>query len=146
MVFNLRLSRTRTTAVKILVTFLYLWVGLVTQAFSADYQSHKVEGQSLIIQSTQGTLTLTAYHENAFEAFYQPDGVKQLPSFAIAGKPEPTEVNLVEAKNTLVFSTSELNATINKSPLRITYHRNGEVLLQEEAGLFVQDTIRWFQV
>ena len=143
--FNLTLSRARATAVKILLTFFYLWVGLVTQAFAADYQSHRVEGQSLIIQSTQGSLMLTAYHENAFEAFYQPDGVKQLPSFAIAGKPEPTDVNLVEAENTLVFSTSELNATINKSPLRITYHRNGEVLLQEEVGLFVQDTIRGFR-
>lgn len=121
------------------------WLFVFTSAHAALYQSHSLEDQSLVITTNEGQVTLTVHHETAFEVFYQTDGVKQLPSYAIAGDPKETKISVVESTNKLVLSTGKLSASINKAPLTIKYHQNGELLLEEEVGLFVQDTVRGFR-
>ncbi|WP_034474190.1 TIM-barrel domain-containing protein [Aestuariibacter salexigens] len=115
------------------------------QTHAASYVSHQLTGQALVINTDEGRLTLTALHEGAMEAFYQSHNVKQIQSFARAGEPVSTDVSVQENDKALTFVAPELTAVINKSPLRIDYYQSGQLLLAEEVGLFVQDTVRGFR-
>ena len=69
-------------SVLILVT-----VGILTafsgQAISRDYIAHQLTGNSLALKTTDGTVAINALNSSAFEVHYQPEGFKQLPSFAL---------------------------------------------------------------
>ena len=70
------------------------------------------------IQTSEGALAdLSASW--AIEAHYQPKGVKQLPSYSIAAAPPPLTTAMTESAGQLVFASTELEARIDKSPLRI---------------------------
>ncbi len=55
-----------------------------TWADFGEYRSHDLKDNLLVINSTLGELRITAVDDAAFEVHYIEDGVKQLPSFAIA--------------------------------------------------------------
>ena len=69
----------KTVSLFVFVVFSYL-----TQA--AEYQSHKLEGNGLVVLTDQGKVTLTANSAHSFEVFYQPTNTKQLPSFALVDR------------------------------------------------------------
>ncbi len=115
------------------------------QAQAAEFRSYSLDDQTLTIQTDEGPVALTAWNDDALEVFYQPDGVKQLPSFATTGKPKDTKMKVKDKGNTLVLKSGHLTAEIQKSPIQIRYLHNGEPLLQEEKGLFVEDTVRGFR-
>lgn len=114
-------------------------------ATAETYQSHQLDAQVLTINTDTGKVTLTAYNELAIEVHYQPSGVKQIQSFAIAGEPENIAVNVKENPRSLAFSTGKLTAKIAKQPLRIQFFKDDELLLEEEVGFFLQDTVRGFR-
>ncbi|MFT4938302.1 MAG: oligosaccharide 4-alpha-D-glucosyltransferase [Paraglaciecola sp.] len=128
-----------------LLVFVLAFVTSIHLSVAAQYQSHKLDGNSLVIQSDEGLVTLTAYHQNAFEVFYQPNDTKQLPSFAIGSAPLKTKLSVQNNKQSLVFSAPMLRAVIDKSPLRISYYGGDKLLVEEEIGLFNQDTVRGFR-
>ena len=110
------------------------------------YQSHSLEGQSLQVHSDAGLLSITLHNPQALEVHYQPKGVKQLPSFAIASdRPEPTEFTVKDSADEVSFGTKMLTVVVNKEPLRLRFTRHGKPLVEEEAGLFVQDSLRGFR-
>lgn len=127
------------------VATFFLGMLVCLSVFAAEYQQHKLDNQSLIVVTDEGRVTLTAFSQHAFEVFYQPDNVKQLPSFAIGGLPEPTNVAVEDLGSTLSFTTQTLTALITKSPFSIQYLFNEELLVEEEIGLFVQETVRGFR-
>lgn len=112
---------------------------------AAEYQSHRIEGNALVILTNEGEVSLTAYSEHAFEVFYQPKNIKQLPSFALSDSQNTVVLNLKNTLNTLELSTGKLTAVIDKSPLNIRYYQGKTLLIEEEVGLFVQDTLRGFR-
>jgi oligosaccharide 4-alpha-D-glucosyltransferase len=129
-------------------TMRYVMVLLLLLSFSAtaaDYLSHQQSGNSLQIQTSAGALTLTFQQPGAIEAFYQPTGVKQLPSWSIAGAPPALVTALSESDSQLVYASTELEARIDKSPLRISYYRAGKLLLAEEQGAYAFETMRGFR-
>ena len=128
-----------------LIVFVIAFVSSIQLSVAAEYQSHKLDGNSMVVQTDEGLVTLTAYHQNAFEVFYQPNNTKQLPSFAIGSAPVKTKLNVQDKKQSLVFSTSVLRAVIDKSPFRVSYYKGNKLLLEEEVGLFNQDTVRGFR-
>lgn len=124
------------------VFFLFTFAPL---SFAAQYQSHTLDDQALIIQTDEGKLTLSAYHQDAFEVYYQADNTKQLPSFAIGSAPAKTVLTLQDKPKSLELSTGSVRAVIEKSPLRIVYYKGKNLILEEEVGLFKQDTVRGFR-
>jgi oligosaccharide 4-alpha-D-glucosyltransferase len=116
-----------------------------SHVFAANYQSFELQDQSLLIHTDEGQLSLTAYNQDALEVFYQPRQTKQLPSFAIGSEVLPTKVSVTDGSDQLIFNAGSLVAHIQKSPLRITYYQKEKLLLEEEVGLFVQDTVRGFR-
>jgi oligosaccharide 4-alpha-D-glucosyltransferase len=122
---------------------------LLATPVSADfgrYESHSVDGHSLIVVSDLGQLQVTAVDDAAFEVHYQENGIKQLPSFAIADSESPDVVTAIsETDSTLAFMTDGLTALIDKSPVRVSFMKDGEVLVGEEHGYFAYDTVRGFR-
>ena len=111
-------------------------------------QEVQKQNNKLEIKLSSGKLSITAINDASFEVFYQPEGVKQLPSFALADgvKDRTTIKTKLEAfAGYLEFSTANLTAHINLSPFSISYYRDGKLLVAEEAGLFSFDTIRGFR-
>lgn len=120
-------------------------VALSSNAYGGDYVGHELQGQSLVVKTKSGSITLSAYSADAIEVVYDIDGVTQLPSFAIGSPKQKTKVTLTESAEALRFSTPTLTATVQKNSVRISYSRNGVPFLEEEEGLFTQDDSRGFR-
>jgi oligosaccharide 4-alpha-D-glucosyltransferase len=123
--------------------FIIVLFSSLTQA--AEYQSHRLEGNALVVLTDEGKVSLTAYSDNAFEVFYQSKNTKQLPSFALVDSQKSVVVGLKNTPGTLELNTGNLKAIINKSPLKISYYQGETLLVEEEVGLFLQDTLRGFR-
>ena len=113
------------------------------QAFSRDYIAHQLTGNSLTVTTTDGMVAINALNSSAFEVHYQPEGFKQLPSFALTpdfmkDKGGAETLLVSESDKQLRLSSSSLVAVINKSPFSIRYTKlNGELIASEEQGLFL---------
>jgi oligosaccharide 4-alpha-D-glucosyltransferase len=122
--------------------FLILFVTLLAvSSASAEfgtYQSHEVEGEALVVTSDMGKLRITAVDDTAFEIHYVEPGVKQLPSFALAPQLDDVVFAIAETDATLSIMVDGLTAVIEKSPLRLSFLRDGEPLVEEERG-YVND-------
>ncbi len=129
------------------IACLVLAVGLSSTAFALEqhYQSHRLQDQSLRIQTDQGVVQLTFYNTDTVEAFYQPNGLTQIASFSIAQAPRKTAVMLKDNRKQLEFSSADLHVLIDKSPLRIRYIKGGNVLVSEEQGLMTEKGQRGFR-
>ena len=114
------------------------WLALILwpQVSYADYVSHQVLANKLVVTTESGQVSLTAYGEEAIEVFYHHQAKQQLPSFAIAETSQPQSFNVLEKSQQLEFSTHKLTAVINKSPFSIAYYKGGNLLLAEENGYF----------
>ena len=110
-----------------------------------EYESHTVDGHSLIVQTSIGELRVTAIDDAAFEVHYVEDGIRQLPSFALAGTQTDVGSAVSETDQSVAFAIDGLIAVINKSPVRIDYASRGETLVAEEHGYFAYDTVRGFR-
>ena len=110
-----------------------------------EYESHETFGNTLVIATTDGALRLTAVDDAAFEVHYAEHGVKQLPSFALAPQNGEFASAVTETDTTIAFRIDGLTAVVDKSPVRVSYFRDGEPLVEEEHGYFAHDTLRGFR-
>lgn len=119
--------------------------------FASDYVSHQVQSNKLVITTTDGVVEINALNQAAFEVHYQLTGVKQLPSFAIDKQSQNSvlantlskSLTIKESDKQLMFSTNELVARIDKSPLRISYQKpSGELVAEEEQGFFSKTPVQ----
>ncbi len=120
----------------------------LAQAALADfgtYESHALVGQALIVQTDIGEMSITAVDDAAFEVHYRQDGVRQLPSFAMAGIPLPVEVRASDRDDSIELSIEGLTAVVEKSPVRVRFLRDGRPLVTEEHGYYAHETIRGFR-
>jgi oligosaccharide 4-alpha-D-glucosyltransferase len=119
--------------------------GLCSASIAANYQSHSIDGNTLIIDSDEGQVVMRAYGDSAFEVLYQTAQGKQLPSFAISEKAQTTSLELANNIDFLSVNAGNINAVISKSPLQISYYQAGKLLIAEEVGLFQHATTRGFR-
>ncbi|WP_445768643.1 glycoside hydrolase family 31 protein [Rheinheimera sp.] len=121
--------------------FLFALVALCFAAVTtaAQYQAHQLDANTLHIETDAGKLSLQFYQNDVVEAFYQPEGVKQLPSFSISQQAQALALNLTEAADSLTLSSASLRVKIDKAPLRLSYYRGDKLLLAEQQGYFRED-------
>ncbi|WP_091511135.1 TIM-barrel domain-containing protein [Microbulbifer yueqingensis] len=113
---------------------------------SRHYLEHRLEGNALTIETTDGEVTLTPINDDSVAVHYRREGVKQLPSFALAGtRRAPVETSIEESAGLITYDLGDLHAVIRKSPFAISYHRDGETILSEETGFFATETMRGFR-
>ncbi|MFC6977942.1 TIM-barrel domain-containing protein [Microbulbifer taiwanensis] len=108
------------------------------------YRNHQLSEHSLTVETSDGTVTLTPLRKGALEVHYQREGLKQLPSFAIAER-APGAARLDEKRDRLEYGTDQLKAVIHKSPFYIEYLRGAQRLTGEELGFFANETLRGFR-
>lgn len=126
-----------------LVFTLLLWSALVNAA-EVTRVEHDVG--LLTLHTDEGKVDIQALTSRSVSVWYQPDGVKQLPSFAVdPNLALDVQGKLVDSDNGWQFELPGLTVDIQANPLKLSYWRNGEELLSEEVGLFHQETIRGFR-
>ena len=133
----------------LLIKSTLLFVLLFTvQAIASEknsYLNHHIEEQSIVVSTTLGQLTLSAYSDNAIEANYQYknklNNADFLPSFAIKEHAHKQNFSVKENSQKLLLFAGALNAVINKSPFNISYYQDGKLLVSEEAGFFVSTAL-----
>ena len=138
-------AKTRRCRLAAIVIPVFCFASGTAQADFGRYQSHEISGQSLLITSDMGLLNVTAIDNAAFEVHYVQEGVRQLPSFALAGLPPTLATSVSESDENIEFSVDDLTAIIHKFPLRVSYLHSGEPLVAEEHGYFAHDTTRGFR-
>jgi len=122
---------------------------IIIPAQAADYISHQLKNNRLLITTSQGDVALTPYGEQALEVLYQAEQ-KQLPSFAIADTAATYHFQLKNNEQSLEFSSDKFIAVIEKSPLNIRYftkdsNQKTSLLLAEEQGFFSHDNAQGFR-
>jgi oligosaccharide 4-alpha-D-glucosyltransferase len=92
-----------------------------------SYLNHQLKDQSLVITTTLGPLTLSAYSDYAIEAHYQYKNKRNnaafLPSYAIKEQALKQKFLVSENPQQLILSAGKINAVINKSPFSISYYQ-----------------------
>jgi oligosaccharide 4-alpha-D-glucosyltransferase len=126
-------------------TLLALLAAEPAQADFGDYRRHAMDQQTLAIDTSLGQLRITPVDDAAFEVHYVENGVKQLPSFALAGAPPDVESAVAESDSFISFAVDGLIAVIDKSPVRISYASNGSDLVAEASGYFADSAARGFR-
>ncbi|MEO0345436.1 MAG: TIM-barrel domain-containing protein [Pseudomonadota bacterium] len=110
-----------------------------------DYESHTLDGQTLTVETTRGTLTLDIVNATTMSAHYAEPGVTQLPSFALSGQRDATVAVLAETRDVLLFGSERLMAEISREDLTISYNLDGEPLVAEAFGYYAHDSMRGFR-
>ena len=129
----------------IIVAAICLLAASPSLAWARDYVSHSLDGQTLSVTTTEGTVKLTALSADAFEIVYDKAEMKQLPSFALSGDSEYVNVTVEEVDGRLEFKTPNLTAKIEKTTMRLSYTSRGQNLVSEEDGFFLNDKTRGFR-
>jgi oligosaccharide 4-alpha-D-glucosyltransferase len=102
---------------------------------AAEFLSYKQQDQSIFITTDEGELKLTAFHTEGFEIQYN-SNQKQLPSYALAGALLATKIKIIEHSANIQISTDALTVVVNKSPIHLSFIKNGEILFKEESGFY----------
>ncbi|MDF2179031.1 glycoside hydrolase family 31 protein [Aliiglaciecola sp. CAU 1673] len=124
--------------------FALLFALLTPLIQAAELQSYRLDNGVLHLMTDAAKVRITPY-QGAFEVFYQPVGVRQLPSYAIDPSAKAGKGVLEDKGDALRYCQGLLCARIEKAPLRLSYYFAGDLLLAEESGLFVSDTLRGFR-
>ncbi len=116
-------------------------------AFDAEleYRGHQLINDVLIVDSSEGHLHLTFYAPAAVEVFHDIDNSAAHPSRTLAPGQTPQPAELTTTDTQLIFATDRLEVVIDKKPMRVSFVRDGETLLSEESGPFLQRTLRGFR-
>lgn len=117
--------------------------------FSVDAEtllSIEHELGQLVITTDEGLVTIDALTQQSVYVWYQPENVKQLPSFALdPDLQRQIKTQLFKTDSGYRFELPNMTVVIHNEPMTIEYLFDNESLISEEVGLFYQDTIRGFR-
>jgi len=130
---------------KLILSLIAVAAASASHADFGEYRAHEVAGNALTVTTTEGELRLTAVDDSAFEVHYAGDGIKQIPSFALAPQTREYTVATTETANTITAMVDGLTAVIEKSPVRVAFFRDGQPLVEEEQGYFTNESARGFR-
>ncbi len=103
------------------------------------------QGQTLRLSTDKGSVRVRFYNAEAVEVFYQPNGVAQMDSFAIAVAAQPGKYRLQERHTGWRFGSDALWVDIEREPLSLRFMKNGKSLLAENGGLQLAQGQRGFR-
>ena len=116
---------------RLAILFAALLFASAARADFGQYESHTLNGNTLTIESSVGALRITAVDDAAFEVHYVEDGVRQLPSFALAPVDDDHAIAVEDTDDRLTLRIEGLEAVVEKSGMRIAYFRDGQPLVAE---------------
>lgn len=121
-------------------------LSLPSQAFEqASYVSHQLKKQSLLVTTSFGEVSLSAYSNSAIAVQYlfasDSNKAAHLPSFSIKEQAIKHSFTVDESNNQLTLALGKLTAVINKAPFAISYYQGEKLLVAEESGFFSGTTL-----
>ncbi|MGY6518437.1 MAG: TIM-barrel domain-containing protein [Lysobacteraceae bacterium] len=114
-------------------------------AAAMELRGHALDEHGLRLDTDDGEVRLRFHGPMAIEAHYRPEGVRQLPSFSLTGEAAPVQASLREVDGGLVYGSGRFAVHVQARPLRLSYHLDGALLVEEEVGLFATETLRGFR-
>ncbi|MBU2917846.1 DUF4968 domain-containing protein [Psychrosphaera sp. F3M07] len=117
-------------------------------ANAAEYINHKLANNKVVIQSDSEVMTITALTGSAFEVLvHKRNNDTPFPSFAIdKNRTTPlVPIKFTDGEDSLTFSSKEMDVVVTKSPLKLAFYKNGQLLLQEDTGYFNHNTVQGFR-
>lgn len=124
----------------------FLLLCVVFSATAKDVVDVQVNDQSLLLSTNDGSVTITALSDSAVSVWHQPKNLKQLPSFAVdPALDDKVAVSLSRTDSGWSFALPALTVKVNSSPLQLSYWQNGQLIAEEEVGLFHYETVRGFR-
>ena len=105
-----------------------------------SYISHIEKNNRLIITTTVGNISLSAVNKQAIEVHYQikddNSTAANLPSYAIKEGLKVLAPTVINSKNKITFSTTQIKAVIQKSPFHISFYQGKRLLVDQDEGFF----------
>lgn len=125
--------------IKIQVLCLLVFLsGIVTaQNMQRIYKSHELKSEHLLVNTNDGQYQIKFYDANIVETSFIPAGESfNHESHAVVLKPEAVKAKLTDNKSELVYASSGMTVSLNKSPFQISYTYKGKRLISEKRGYF----------
>lgn len=118
----------------------------VTSVYAETLLQAEHQQGKLSITTDEGSVSIDALTSQSVYVWYQPENVKQLPSFALDPNLQSSvKTRLVDLETHYRFELPQMTVLIHKDPMTLEYVFDGESLVSEEVGLFFQDTLRGFR-
>lgn len=113
---------------------------------ASEVISIEAEGQRVTVKLDDGAVLIRALNNGAIEVHYQPDGVRQLPSFAIdESAVVDVATTFTKGEQWALFALPEFAVKIHTTPYRLAFYREGGLISEEEVGGFATETMRGFR-
>ncbi|MBI4649633.1 MAG: DUF4968 domain-containing protein [Bacteroidia bacterium] len=102
-----------------------------------NYISHSLTGSELTIVLQNGAMTIEAITESIAKISLYPDGnISPDTTYSVILTSSVPSPSISDNTAYLDFSCGELTVRINKSPVRLSFRHNGNVVSSEEVGYF----------
>ncbi|WP_100641074.1 TIM-barrel domain-containing protein [Alteromonas facilis] len=122
------------------------WFWLNTSAYASIATDAQLSGQTLTISTTDGVVSIKALTRQSVYVWYQPNQVRQLPSFALdPNLQDRINTSLVSDENGWLFKLPDLTVKVQRDPVRLSYWQGDKLILTEEVGLINQATMKGFR-
>ncbi len=98
-----------------------------------NYLSYHKNSQSIIFRTTHGSAQVIIFSPTLFKISVWENQEKELPSYAVVGKPRKTKFSFTENKKTFWVKTDSLTLVINKYPLRFIFQTpDGKIINRDD--------------
>lgn len=105
------------------------------QNVNRKYSFHDWNNGILEIITSDGSYIIKPYSDKIIETAFIPNSQPyNRNSFAVIKTPEKLKPKLSNTENTLTLKTKNISVVITKSPFKIAYFKNGQLLLSEKNG------------
>jgi oligosaccharide 4-alpha-D-glucosyltransferase len=124
--------------------FLFLLISSISFAQNANrkFESYKLVKNTLEIKTSDGQYFIKPYSDKIIETTFLPKGETFNPnSHAVILTPETGISKLKDSKGSLVYSTSGIIVSIQKTPFKISYFYKNKPLLSEKSGYTKKDGV-----
>ncbi|WDE11114.1 TIM-barrel domain-containing protein [Thalassomonas haliotis] len=108
-------------------------------------QDYYRQGNQVVLLTSRGEVSLEFTGRGNVYVHYRLNGLKQLPGYLLAENNHGThveadkEILLSQGDGELIFSCKETAVVVKKSPFRLLFVYQGQLLLEEELGYFEHD-------
>lgn len=135
--------------------FTYTWLFIFALQFAQAqntnriYQSHQWNGQTLTVQTNEGTLQIQTMDDKILEISFLKSNEKfNNFSHSVVLSPRKIKAKVKEQGNVINLSTKSLSVIVQKIPFQVRFDYRGEnskTLITEKTGFFDRDTLKGFE-
>ncbi len=110
------------------------------------YLSHKIEKNQLTIKTTNGFYDIGFLNQDIVEInFFNKQNPKIRTSHAVILNADKHQISFNNYTNSLSFARNDFEVLIDKQPLRISFIKSGDTVLNQRYGFFDHDTLKGFK-